>query len=119
MPDDAPPGFPEPGPTEAQLTLTYRLCPTNIRRQEPTARHTQATACVEDDRREDESNPARAARTRTRREAQRSTGKPGRAHHARQDSPTHPPAYPTMFWLATFQPERLIIGVAPARSEAL
>jgi hypothetical protein len=45
------PRFPEPGPPEAPLTLTSRR---QDNRQEPTRRQAQATARVEDDRREDE-----------------------------------------------------------------
>jgi hypothetical protein len=52
--DSAPPSFPEPGPPEAPLTLTFRLCPTTDQHQEPTPRHTQTDARVEDDQREDE-----------------------------------------------------------------
>ena len=48
------PSFPEPGPPEAPLTLTSS---TMNNRQEPTRTRTQATVGVEDDRREDDSQP--------------------------------------------------------------
>ena len=54
------PCFPEPGPPEAPLTLTSL---TINNRQEPTRTQAQATARVEDDRREDEPTARGAQRT--------------------------------------------------------
>ena len=48
------PSFPEPGPPEAPLTLTSL---TMNNSQEPTRTQAQATVGVEDDRREDDSQP--------------------------------------------------------------
>ena len=83
------PRFPEPGPPEAPLTLTSL---TTAHRQEPAARQAQATARVEDDRREDEQDPDAGGSYEARHEAQRSAG----TQESRQPTanPKHPPAQP-------------------------
>ena len=85
--------FSEPGPPEALLTVAYN--PIRAPRREPAQRQTQPDVRVEDDRREDDRNPdaRRAARTRARCEAERSIGKPRRAHRARHELP-HRTQYP-------------------------
>jgi hypothetical protein len=94
QPDNAPPSFPEPGPPEAPLTLTFSLYPTTNQHQEPTPRHTQADARVEDDRREDEreNQLQQQGSYEVRHEAQRRAGNVGEPTATRKAPATSKPS---------------------------